>query len=129
MIATSPTWPTSADRSCRVRTTTLASTDRARAPQVRHASPSLNFEALYFFQYFSHLSPPPSGPSLHLSRGRLEWIEIVVQSVGLIVELPLDDPWPNAYKDVDLEDSRTDTTRRIPGATVTTCGKAVACWY
>ena len=42
-------------------TTSLAPTDRARAPQVRHASPPFYFEVQYFFQYFPHLSPPPSG--------------------------------------------------------------------
>ena len=33
---------------------------------------------------------------------------------------PFDDPRTNAYEDMDLEDSRTDTTRRTPRASETT---------
>ena len=77
-----------ADRSCHVRTTNpIATIDRARAPQVRHSSPLLYVEVLYLFQYFPHPSPPPSGLSLGRVIRRLNRIETVVQSVGLIVEL------------------------------------------
>ena len=83
----SPTRPISADHPCRVRTTSLVSTDRARAPQVRHTSLSPYFEVLDLFQYFLHLLPPPSGYSLGRVIRQTEWIETVVQSVGLIDEL------------------------------------------
>ena len=53
----------------------------------------------------------------------------MIQCVGLIVELPLGDSQPIARKDVDLEGSRTDTTRHIPRAMVTTCGKAIVCGH
>ena len=127
MIATFLTWPTSADRSCRVRTTSLVSTDPACAPQVRHASALFILEYFYFFQHFPNLLLPPSGPSIGQLRGIFEWIEIVVQSVGLIVELPWR-PKAHTREDVDLEDSRTGTTRRTLGTSETMCEK-VACLY
>ena len=126
---TSPTRPTFADRPCPLRTTFIITIDRARAPQVRPASPYHYFGVLYFFQYLSHLSLPPSGHSLSRVISRLEWIETVVQSVGWIVELPFDDPRLPACVDVDREVSRIDTTRHTPGVPETTYGKVFACWY
>ena len=79
---------TSIDYLCHIWTTSLVVIDWACAPQVRHASPTLHFEVLYFFQYFPHLFPLPSGSRLGRLRGRLDWIETVVQSIRLIVELP-----------------------------------------
>ena len=64
VIAMSPTRLTTATRPCHVRTISIVTTDRPRAPQVRHTSPLLCFEVLYLFQYFSHISPPPSGLNL-----------------------------------------------------------------
>ena len=40
---------------------------------------------------------------------------------------PLDEPRPDAHKDVDLENSRTNTTRGTPRASEMTCMKAVEC--
>ena len=50
---------TSSDCPICKQTTSLITTDQARALQVRHTSPPL-----YFFLYFPHLSQPPSGPRL-----------------------------------------------------------------
>ena len=80
------------------------------------------FEVLYFFQYFPRLSPPPLGHSLGRVIGQFEWIETVVQPVGLTVELPVDDLRLSAFMDVDQEVSRNYTTRRAPGASEMTCG-------
>ena len=103
-----------ADRPCYVRTASLITTDQARAPQVRHASPSY-FEVLYLFQYFPRLSPPPSGFNLGRVIRRVDRIVTVVQSVGLIVELPLMTHGFPRPEDVDRKDSRTDTSQLIPG--------------
>ena len=99
---------------CYVRTTSNVTTDRARAPQVRHTSPSTLLKVLYLFQYYPHLLPPPSELSLGRVIRRLDWIETVVQSVGLTVELPLDDPRLLAGADVDREVSRIGITRHTP---------------
>ena len=48
-IVTSLIQPTSADRSCCVRMTSHISTNWARAPQVRHASPFFKLKLSYFF--------------------------------------------------------------------------------
>ena len=64
-------------------------TDRVRAPLVRHTSPFFNLKFLYFFQYFLHLLPLPSGPSVSQTAWRFERIETVVWSVVLTVKLPL----------------------------------------
>ena len=77
----------SAVRACSVRTTSNITTDRGRAPQVRHTSPLLYVEVLYLFQYLRHLFPPPSELSLGRAIRRLDRIEIVDQSVVLTVEL------------------------------------------
>ena len=41
-------------------TASIVSTDRARAPQVRHSFPFYLRRSLYLLQCFPHLSPPPS---------------------------------------------------------------------
>ena len=86
--ATYMIWPTSTDHSCRVRMTFPITTKRARAPQVRYTFPLFNLKSFYFSQYFSHLLPSPSGPSLGQTIGRFERTRTVVQSVMLTVELP-----------------------------------------
>ena len=57
---TSPTRFLLAVRSCCIRSASTITTDRARALQVRHSSPSSFVEVYIFFQYFPHPSPPPS---------------------------------------------------------------------
>ena len=66
---------------------TLATTDRARAPQVRHTSPIHLRESLHLFQSFPCPSPPPSGISIGRVFRRIDRIPTVVQPVGLTVEL------------------------------------------
>ena len=78
---------TSADRLCHVQTISPVATDWAHAPQVRHTSSLFISEYFYLFQCFPHLSPPPSGSRLGILRGRFEWIETLVQSVGLTFKL------------------------------------------
>ena len=63
-IATSPIRPISVDCPCRIQTTFPLMTDRARAAQVRHASPPFRLKLFYLFQYFPHLLLPSSGHSL-----------------------------------------------------------------
>ena len=46
-ITSSPTRPTIADHPCHVQTTSILTTDRARAPQVKHTSPSLYWSTLF----------------------------------------------------------------------------------
>ena len=55
-------------------------------------------------------------------------LRITVQSVGLTVELPNDDPRCPAYVDVDREASRIDTTQRTPGAPEMTSRMKYSCW-
>ena len=87
-ITTTPPRATTTTRPCRVRTTSLLTTDRARAPQVRQSSPLLYIEDLYLSQYFPRLAPPPSALSLGRVLSQFDRILTVVQPVGLTVELP-----------------------------------------
>ena len=75
--------------SCARTTTHIITTDRARAPQVRHSSPLLYIEVLYLHQYFPHLFPPPSVFSFGRVPRRIDRNQIVIQPVGLTVKLPL----------------------------------------
>ena len=126
--ATSPIWPPSTDRLCRVRTT-FSSRPTGLTPRRLGTHPlHVILEYFYFFQYFSHLSPLPSRHSLGRVTRRLEWIETAVQSVGLIVELTIDDPRLPACVDADAGVSGIDTTRHILGVPVTMSGKEFACW-
>ena len=51
----------------------------------------------------------------------------MVQSIGLIVELPFDDPRLAACMDVDWEVLRVDTSRRSLKASEMTCEKVFVC--
>ena len=125
--ATSPIWPPSVDRSCCVR---MAFPSRSTGLALRRLGTHPHhviLEYFYFFQYFPHLSPPPSGYSLGRVTRQLKWIDTAVQSVGLIVELPIDEPRLPACVDADARVFRIDTTRHIPRVPATTSGKAFAC--
>ena len=99
----------SADRPCCARTTPIIMTDRACAPQVRYTSPLFYVEDLYFLQYFPRLAPPPSELSSRRVLSRFGRIHIVIQPVGLIVELP--------STTHSLNSTRT-WTRGLPGLTL-----------
>ena len=86
-----PIRPPSADRPCHVRTTSSITIHRARTLQVRLASPLFTLELFYIFHHFLRLLLRPSGHSLGRVVRRLEWIEVVVPSVGLTIELSLYD--------------------------------------
>ena len=60
----------------------------ALAPRRLGIHPPLYFGVIYRFQYLPHLLPPPSELNLGRVIRRLDRIETVVQSIGLIVELP-----------------------------------------
>ena len=125
MTMTSPIRPTTTNRLCHVRMISLVMIDRARAPHVRHTSPSPYFEVFYCFKYFPYLSPPPSGPSLGQLRGRLEWIEIVVRSVEVIIKLPSTTQGPSPARTWTWRTPRQTLLGTPPGSLKTRCGKAM----
>ena len=78
----------SVDRPCHIRTASLAPTDRAHTPQIRHTFPPPLLRSLYILQCFPHLSSPPSELRLGRVLRRLDRDLTVVQPIGLTVELP-----------------------------------------
>ena len=74
-------------RPCCVRSTSLVSTDRARASQVRHSFP-FNLRQVYIFFSVSRTVPAAIGFSISECLDNFDRVQPVVKPVGLTVELP-----------------------------------------
>ena len=74
-------------RPCCVRSTSLVSTDRARAPQVRHSFP-FNLRQVYISFSVSRTVSAAIGFSISECLDDFGRVQPVVQPVGLTVELP-----------------------------------------